>query len=200
MFERFEVELSQFARSLEVVGDHLDRMGNGLHLYENETSRFLIATLSLPEGQYSPWDLGRLDLEGPEFSSEQSDDERVFVNERRSIFIINRPAPGEWGATFSAVNDDLPVAFNLMAFHGAGGPPPPVAANFSCRGCKMAAKALAVSIVAAAALPAIPHALILAVAAYLGASSVIAAAFIGSVIGDTANVIAEKLCKRIGLC
>jgi hypothetical protein len=64
----------------------------------------------------------------------------------------------------------------------------------------MVAKALAVSIVAAAALPAIPHALIVAVAAYLGVGAVVAGAFIGSVVGDTANVIAEKLCKRVGLC
>jgi hypothetical protein len=90
----------------------------------------------------------------------------------------------------------------MMAFQGAGGTPPAASAGvtFSCRSCKMVAKGLALSIVAAAALPAIPHALIIAVAAYLGVGSVIAAAFIGSVVGDTANMVAEKLCKRIGLC
>src|ERR1022692_4032146 len=118
MFERFQVELSQFARSLEVVGDHLDGMGNGLHLYE-EKSAFLIATLSLPEGQYPPWDLGRLELDGPEFSLEQRDDERVFVNERRNIFIINSPAPGEWHAKFSAVNDE--IYSSSTALHLANG-------------------------------------------------------------------------------
>jgi hypothetical protein len=45
-----------------------------------------------------------------------------------------------------------------------------------------------------------PAALISAVAAYLGVGAVVAGAFIASVIGDTADIIAEKLCRKIGLC
>ena len=201
MMEIVNVELSKFAKSLEVVGDHLDRKVNGLDVYGSEEASFLIATLSLPNGQYTPWNLGRLELEGPDFYEQQRDDERVFINERRTMFIINRPVFGQWRAVFSAVNDDFPVAINMMAFFGTGGPLSAVGTvTVSCRSCKMVAKALAVSIVAVTTLPAIPHALIAAVAAYLGVGNVIAAAFIGSVVGDTANMIAEKLCKRVGLC
>lgn len=53
---------------------------------------------------------------------------------------------------------------------------------------------------AAATLPALPAALIASVAAYLGVGTVIAAAFISSVLGDTVDMIAEKLCKRVKLC
>src|SRR5262249_22966029 len=94
----------------------------------------------------------------------------------------------------------LPVAVNLTAFHVGGSSKQPSGSTVSCRGCKMVAKGLAVAIVAAVTLPAIPSALITAVAAYLGVGSVVAAAFIGSVVGDTADIIAETLCKRIGLC
>jgi hypothetical protein len=64
----------------------------------------------------------------------------------------------------------------------------------------MTAKALAVAIIAAAPMAVIPAALTTATAAYLGVSTVFAGAFIGSVAGDTADVIAEKLCQYIGLC
>jgi hypothetical protein len=42
--------------------------------------------------------------------------------------------------------------------------------------------------------------LVLAVAAYLKVGTTVAAAFITSIVGDTANTIAEKLCTKIGLC
>jgi hypothetical protein len=67
--------------------------------------------------------------------------------------------------------------------------------------CKITTKALALAIVAAATSPALPAALITAVASYLdGTAERAAAAFVGSVLGDTADVVAEKLCTWAGLC
>jgi hypothetical protein len=79
---------------------------------------------------------------------------------------------------------------------GAGGTPPP-----RCRICKVTAKGLAVAIVAAIAVQAAPAALIAAVSSFLGGvGTIAAAAFINSVVGDTADVVAEKLCRKVGLC
>ena len=49
-------------------------------------------------------------------------------------------------------------------------------------------------------LTAFPQAVIAAVASFLGAGAAVAAAFISSVVGDTVDTVAEKLCKMVGLC
>lgn len=117
-----------------------------------------------------------------------------------------RIQPGETRVPFS-------VAFSTFAsaglFSGAPPPaPPPPAAGppggvppFRCRACKVTAKGLAVAIVAAVAVQTAPAALVAAVSSFLGGvGTLAAAAFINSVVGDTADVVAEKLCVWIGLC
>ncbi len=207
-FDQYFVQMPGFATSLELVGDMpAEPTTESIRL--NEEASFLVAALTLLNGQQPPWDLGRLELKGNDYFGQPQDNPDVYVNNQGTLAILNGKSPADsvWSITVLPGTIALPVAVNFMAFHGgvvaASSSPPvilPSGSTFRCRGCKITAKALALAIVAAATLPAIPAALIAAVAAYLGVGAVIAAAFIGSVIGDTADVIAEKLCKKIGLC
>src|SRR5664279_4828664 len=206
-FDSFGARIPGFASSIELISNDPRESISGSFQFE-EASKFLIATLSLPNGQQPAWDLGRLELKNNDAAFvEPQNDERLYVNTQGSIVIVNGESAENsyWSVNVNPGSQALPVAVNLMAFHGgvnAAAPSATVAAapTFRCRGCKMTAKALALAIVAAAALPAIPAALISAVATYLGVGAVIAGAFISSVIGDTVDIIAEKLCKKIGLC
>ena len=208
-FDSYRVGMPGFATSLELVANE-----PGESIFDSvqlrEPAQFVVAALTLPNGQQPVWDIGRLELKNSNTAFVQpQNDEQIYVDQRGSLVIVNDAGAADmyWSVYVVPANPPLPVAVNLMAFHGSlntAAPPAPAIVvpgpTFKCRGCKMTAKALALAIVAAATLPAIPAALIAAVAAYLGVGAVIAAAFIGSVIGDTADIIAEKLCKKIGLC
>jgi hypothetical protein len=167
---------------------------------------FLVAVVSTPNGLCPPFLDASIELDDPrqQISQADTDEKDVFVSRDSRLIIINSPRPGRWDV--GARDGVIPYAVTVMAFHPAirpNSPPSPGptgASPFKCRACKITAKGLALAIVAAAALPAIPAALIIAVNAYLGVGTVVAAAFILSVLEDTADVIAEKLCKKVGLC
>lgn len=204
--DRYLTYLPNFGSSLELTGEASETKDE---LLVAEKSKFLIATLSLPTGRQPRWNMGRLSIEGPKEVFKTTDDENAYVSERGNLFIINKPGDGLWEVRYDAGDQAIPVGINFSAFYYAGTPigpippspgPPPPHGNFRCRGCKMITKALALAIVAAASLPAIPAALIAAVAAYLGVAVAVAAAFITSVLGDTADAIADALCKAVNLC
>jgi len=208
-FDTYGAAMPGFAASVELIGDGLgEPISTSFTL--QEPAQFVLATLTLPNGQLPGWDLGRLELKNNNAAFvEPQNDEQTYVDPRGNLVIVNGKyaADSYWSVHVAPTKPPLPVAVNIMAFYGnlnAATPAAPAIVvpgpTFRCRGCKITAKALALAIVAAAALPAIPAALIAAVAAYLGVGAVIAGAFIGSVIGDTADIIAEKLCKKIGLC
>ena len=165
---------------------------------------FIMAIVTTPNGLSPPYLQADISLEGPRWNNEPCDEPNVYFAKDRSLAIINKPYESEWNVF--ARGSNVPFALHFLAFHPAippNSPPSPGPSGkspFKCRACKSVAKALSLAIVAAATLPALPGALIAAVASYLGASIVIAAAFIASVIGDTADVISEKLCKQVGLC
>jgi hypothetical protein len=173
---------------------------------EKGQTLFLVAVVSTPNGLFPSFLDSSIQLTDPYNSirNEPHDNEIEFVSSDRRLIVINHPKSTEW--SILAKGNIVPYSVSLMAFHPAippkspPSPGPTAGSPFKCRACKTTTKALALAIVAAATLPALPSALIAAVSAYLGASVVIAAAFISSVLGDTADVIAEKLCKRVGLC
>ena len=148
-----------------------------------------------------------MNLRGNDYLQKVIDDEETLADHRGNLIIINReiPATAIWTVGISPSSIEMPIAVNVMALHRRKVKhPPPVPPSppptWKWRRCKIGTKALAAAIVAAAALPAVPAALIAAVAAYLGVAKVIAAAFIGSVVGSSVDVIAKKLCKRAGFC
>lgn len=160
--------------------------------------RFVLATVSMPEGiVVTDMDtrIAILDRNGRAIDDASGEN---LVSPKLVIF--NEPSDRSWLVTAYGA---MPYAVCAMAFH----PPPagqvvsaPSAPPLKCRICKSTAKALALAIVAGASYPAIPAALIAAVAAFLGAAALAAATFINSVLGDIASVIAEKLCCAVGLC
>ena len=207
-FESYHTWMPGFATSIELVSDipPVERFTESIEL--REEALFLVATLTLPNGQQPLWDLGRLELKSNNYFGEPQENADVYVNEHQTVFVLNGKSSADthWNVSVIPGAIQLPVAVNFMAFHGRGSAvslPPlilPSGLTFKCRGCKITAKALALAIIAAGTLAAIPSALIAAVAAYLGAGAAVAGVFIGSVLGDTADVIAEKLCKMIGMC
>jgi hypothetical protein len=165
---------------------------------------FVLAIVSTPEGLVPP-DLNAgvliLDRNGQSISSYNAPGN--FINAPAKLVIFNEPDDRIWQiSTYGSV----PYAVSAMAFHpaastlsqraGASFPAVPL----KCRVCKSTAKALALAIVAVVTYPAIPAALIAAVASFLGVAALAAAAFINSVLGDVVSVIAEKLCRTAGLC
>ena len=164
--------------------------------------QFAVFALSTPEGQWSDKLDSRLavldsDLRPVEMSPR--DTER-YLSEDRRVAILIQPQARAW--RLSVEHGRMPVAATAMAFHPApsGGHPP----RLRCRVCRSTAKALALAIAAAlgalAAGVALPAALIAAVGSFLGVASAAAVAFINSVVGDAASVIADKLCLAVGLC
>jgi hypothetical protein len=218
-FETYRTHVPSWATSLEAVSYSDKQEEESFELLFEETPQFLLAVLSLPNGQRPPWLNATLRIntsDSPEHSrrgTEPVDDERTFMDPGQTLWILNSADVRQLQITVTKSN--TPVALNVMAFHpqedvravvagsriynllrlSFGGP-----SNFKCKACKMTTKALALTIVAAGTLPALPAALISAVAAYLGVVSLLAAQFISSVIGDTVDMIAEKLCKMVGLC
>lgn len=160
--------------------------------------RFVLATVSTPEGTVGPHldaGIALLDRNGRPLADNAGEN---FSSSQLVIF--NQPSDRTWLVTSRGA---MPYEVCAMAFHpsaammaGVSVPATPL----KCRICKSTAKALALAIVAAASYPAIPAALISAVAAFLGAATLAAAAFINSVLGDVASVIAQKLCHAVGLC
>jgi hypothetical protein len=168
-----------------------------------EDPKLIVAVASLPNGARPPWLDAQLSINtGNQTFSVPINDDHQFVDERRSLIILNQPGilgKQELQVTVQS-SGQFPIAVNVMAFHGSATGGLHSGPSFKCRACKSVAKALALAIVAAATLPALPAALLSAVAVYLGASMLVATVFISSVIGDTADVIAEKLCKKAGFC
>lgn len=167
-------------------------------------SGFLIATISTPEGHFPPFLDAELDFNIDFAQQRLSNDENFYLSSDKKILVIACPDLRE-PFLIEAKGEKIPYCLTVTHFHPdssliqsqiKSSPPVP----FRCKACKSTAKALALAIVAAAALPAIPSALITSVATFLGWGAVPAAAFIASVIGDTADAIAEKLCKKVGLC
>lgn len=182
---------------------------------------FLIAVTSAPNGTQLDWikDDVRLDITDPNNHGilpniDYDNSADFFINP--TLFIRNKPLNGKWTIKISS-SGKLPFAVNVIAYHpstsvialptpqAAGQPSTPLPAPaqrvpFKCGACKKVLKGLAISIVAAATLTALPQALITTVGALLGMAQTAAAAFIMSVITDTVGGITEKSCKAIGLC
>ncbi|MCH7502566.1 MAG: hypothetical protein IIA10_04350 [Proteobacteria bacterium] len=161
---------------------------------------FIIAVLTTPDGKSVDFLDAHLDIVAPNGEQFETgtypNEERLFLSEQKHLFVLNQPQRGDW--TVSAQGGLLPFALNIFVFIGRG--PSPPSPPVRCRVCKSMAKALALALVAAATLPSLPAALIAVVAKFLGATIVVAATFISSVVGDVADVIAKKLCKIIGMC
>jgi hypothetical protein len=166
--------------------------------------RFVLATISTPEGLVPhELDAGVLILDRNGRSIPPSGAPGSNFIAPGKLMIFNTPEDRTWQiSTYGSI----PYAVSAMAFHPAAailslraGASLP-AAPLKCRVCKSTAKALALAIVAVATYPAIPAALIAAVASFLGVAALAAAAFINSVLGDVVSVIAEKLCRTAGLC
>jgi hypothetical protein len=215
-FERYLSEVPWWATSLQAIeGVREGEREQSFEVQLAQPPQFVIANLTVAGGKLPPWPMGRLSLHaGGGTWYRYQDDDSQYVNERSTLIVLNRIQHTHWRIDLEATGE-LPLELNFMAFHpvglgGSGSPPvppllpaaaaPPPPPSGYCRPCKITAKALALAIVAAATLPALPAALITAVASYLGVTAVVAAAFIGSVLGDTADIIAEKLCVRVGLC
>lgn len=208
-FDKYESVIDGWATSLELVRDYPDEQEDSIEFEIGEYAPFLVVVSTLPNGQRLPWSGSQFYLRGPQYELVYAtDDEVAYVDEQGSLAVINNPPSGTWQLTIPQTT--TPVAIHLMVFHprmDANGvpappvpPPTPSGPTFKCRACKTTAKALALSIIAAATLPSLPAALVSSVAAFLGVAKVIAAAFIASVIGDAADAIAEALCKKVGLC
>ncbi len=204
--EQYISIVPDWATSKEVIV-HDPENDNAIIEYEPEANfetLFVLAVATTPNGQSPPFLDVAMTVEGPEFLNEPGTDGSTYFSNDRQLLIVNTPYNGKWYVCASG--DVTPFALNFLAFHPAVRPNSPSSLGlsgnspFKCTACKSTAKALSLSIVAAATLPTLPKALIGAVATYLGASIAIAAAFISSVIGDTASVISEKLCEKVGLC
>jgi hypothetical protein len=167
---------------------------------------FLVSVVTMPSGQFPPFLDAQLNLTQPQgyLVPVASTAAQYVAQSPTRLIVIDRPARGTW--KISASGTDFPYAVTTMVFHpaipqsSAPSPGTTAASPFKCRACKTTAKALALAIVAAATLQAFPAALIAAVAHFLGATAIVATAFISAVIKDTVDVIAEKLCRWVLLC
>lgn len=120
------------------------------------------------------------------------------VQERPTLIVDNRPEPGCW--TLEVTN---PEALKLRITVLTAGPHVPHSspwATFRCITCKLSVDALAVTIFFALAKAAIPAAILVAVAKFLGIAIELAEAFIHTLVGFSVKDIARVLCQRIGLC
>jgi len=202
-FDIRPTEMPGFARAVELVSDAAPE-NIALPIDLQDGASFLVATVTLRDGRQPNRNTGQLKLRHDGYSQPPIDSPQVYVSPAGNLAIYNNPAGGTWSLEFSPAASFTPVAINLMVFYVRNRPPstpkPPFSPTVWWKSCKIGAKALALAIVAAATLPAIPAALIAAVAAYLKVGFVVAGVFIQSVLGDTADIVAEKLCKQIGLC
>jgi hypothetical protein len=175
-----------------------------LSVESSETSQFVVFAASTPTGQLAPFLDTRLTILDSDREPLRLGDEdpRNYLSPDKRMAILVNPNGRSW--TASIEQGTLPFSVSAFAFHpavlaadgAATGP-----SRGRCRFCKVASKALAVAILAAAGSAVLPAALLASVAAFLGGiGTIAAAAFIQSVMSDTADVVAEKLCLAIGLC
>lgn len=204
-FDLYTAEIEGWAKVAEVaceIPEHGERTLN----IDVEEGAALVVVLSEPNGFQS---------NNPEFSGVEvrivSPDERVIDNviteNGQYLFADDSALPGTWTLSVSSAGE-APFSLNVVSYKepeegspiavaaasGRGGPP------WKCRACKMVAKALALAIAAGLGMLAVPAAVIAAVAKFLGIVIVMATAFIQSLLGDSADIIATKLCRRLGLC
>lgn len=180
------------------------------HFLPQFETQFIVVAASTPNGRCPSFLDAQIEIYDPNGNPlspvppiPRRDDQFVYSSSR--LIVVNKPiVAGYWKiSTHSGI---VPYAVTAMAFHpqvppnSPPSPGPSGASPFKCRACKTTAKALSLAIVAAATLPALPAALLASISTYLGASTAIAVAFVTSVLNDTADVIAEKLCKSVGLC
>jgi hypothetical protein len=177
-----------------------------------KNTKVLIVTVSMSGERPGPppRDL-EVDLVGPDGwrPTDREDNEAVFVlmhGKTPSVIIRIDPPEGPWQLTVYS-GGQFPFEINACAFKNVSDAPvlqaslaTPGTPRLRCRICKTMTKALALAIATAGAAHAFPAALLAAVAAYLKITTVAAAAFIGAVVGDTVNAIAERLCRAIRLC
>jgi hypothetical protein len=215
-FDIFRTRCADWAKGLEILsafpseGEHSETIE-----VEKESSGLAVTILSPDSGYLLPSSEVTLTVTNPDGEIPREEDSEGcfahFYEKELNVLVVNNPLVGEWKVTVAS-SGRLPFSLNLSVFKsrsrmpGSPGrvPPPGVGSPGGpphCRACKMTAKGLALAIVAAASLATLPHALVVAVAAYLGGvGTAIATAFIASVLSDSASVIAEKLCKAARLC
>jgi hypothetical protein len=200
-FDKYTAEIQDWGTAIEIVAEIPERGRRRDSLEVSDGTRFLVAVISTPEGLKFPWIDAEMTLEQPSGAHGPRDvnNDAVFADPEGKLVIIHDPPLGTWNLEIAS-NGQMPFAVQFTPYLATPNLPPPNVVGFKCKACKTIAKALAVAIVAAVTLATIPQALILAVAKFLGVSAVAAGAFINAVIGDAVDVIAEKLCKRIGLC
>jgi hypothetical protein len=216
-FDIYSLQLADWAYAMEIAsptptGDSYE----GQILVEKESSSLVIAVCQNDEGDLVAANDLELQVSDPASRVIEATDTKdlyavVLEYEgyrQLSLLLVTDPPAGTWRISLKS-HGGTPFFVNVSVFGSRTTVPnprtptvpgTPSAPRLRCRVCKTTAKALALAIIAAAALPALPHALIGAVAGYLGVGSVVAAAFIASVLGDTANEISEKLCRAIRLC
>ena len=168
------------------------------------SSQIVIFAASTPAGQWASFTDTKLEILDNDLRSlhlnSESATEYISADERVAILI--NPSGRSW---IASITEGLePFSVSALALHPAA---PAAGTNFSagprtrCRICKTTAKALGVAIVATAGAFALPAALLAAVSTFLGGvGAIAAAAFINSVVGDTADMVAQKLCMAVGLC
>lgn len=201
----YRISDPDWATSAEIVLNEPHRPDSTNLVLGAETQhpvQFTVFAASTPDGQWSPQLDARLSLLDTDFRpielSPQSVDQ--YLSPDQQVAILMWPAGRSWIA--SVDQGQMPVAVTAMAFHPApsGGHAP----RFRCRVCKSTTKGLALAIAAAVGAAgagiALPAALIAAVGAFLGVATAAAVAFLNSVVGDVASVIADKLCRAVGLC
>ena len=207
-----EGRCADWAQWLEIASPIPDVCEYSGEINVEEASSALILTMFASNERFRPLrggvKIAMFDPKGWSPTNDEDIDERfIYTHDGHPyLAIITDPMPGRWklqiyseGKSAFAVNlcvfKTVANAPNVAASASTPGPP-----HLRCGICKSVTKALALAIVAAGTLKALPAALVAAVAVYLGLAKVAAAAFINSVLGDAATKIAEKLCKAVRLC
>jgi hypothetical protein len=214
-FDVYTVRIADWAYAMEITSPRpTDGVHEGEFVVEKGTEGLVAAVSQNDAGDpISPEDLDLqiIDPRGHSVDSTETDTlytvARDYEGYRQvSLLVMVNPPAGPWKVSLKS-HGRTPFFVYLSVFGARTNVPGAVSSSTApaiprprCRVCKITARALALAIIAAATLPALPHALIAAVAAYLGVATVVAAAFISSVLGDTTNVIAEKLCRAVRLC
>ncbi len=201
---------ADWAQWLEIASPIPDVWEYSGEINVEEASSALILTTFASNERFQPLRHGvKIALVDPKGWSPTNDEDTserfIYTHDGQPyLAIISNPKPGRWKLqTYS--EGETAFAVNLCVFKAVVNAPN-VAASASgsprlrCGICKSVTKALALAIVAAGTLHALPAALVATVAAYLGLAKAAAAAFISSILGDGATKIAERLCKTIGLC
>lgn len=205
----YRISDPDWATSAEIVLNEPDRPDSTnlpLSLETQHPVRFAVFAVSTPEGRALPELDAKLSVLDTNLRSLELGPygEDRYLSPDQQVAILLQPQERGWYA--SVDHGRMPVALCAMAFHPAPGQPAP---RLRCRVCRSTAKALALAIAAAVAAAgagiALPAALIAAVGAFLGvvgsaAAAAAGIAFINSVVGDAASVIADKLCVAAGLC